>query len=145
MPNDHQLLTLLLGEVSTAASARARAAVAGHALEDRAIALLLALAALERPSQHEIAEHTQMDRTTVSKTIDRLESVGLVRRHVDPRQRRRNSISLTPRGRRTVSELSAAFVRCDAEFLAPLGAADRRELERILRALLDAQRPAGEA
>ena len=131
-PAEHNLLTAQINRVSAAIGAEAAAKVAPLGLDGRMIAVLLAARALGSPSQQEIADHARIDRTTVSKTIDRLEASGLVNRRLDPRHRRRHRIELTPKATRTLARVSQLFTECDAEFLAVLSDTDRRHLEQIL-------------
>jgi DNA-binding MarR family transcriptional regulator len=51
----------------------------------------------------DIAEGVAMDRSAVSRLIDALDAARLVRVHVDPSDRRANSVRLTPAGRRHVT------------------------------------------
>ena len=139
-PAEQQLLTAQVNRVSAAIGAAAAAKVAPLGLDDRMIAVLLAAQALGTPSQKQIADHARIDRTTVSKTIDRLEAGGLVNRRIDPCHRRRHRIELTPKAIRTLSRVNRLFTECDAEFLAVLTNTERRQLEHILRKLEAHQR-----
>ena len=140
-PGEQDLLTARINRVSAAVGAQAAAKVAPLGLDGRMIAVLLAAQALGAPSQKEIADHARIDRTTVSKTIDRLEAGGLVNRRIDPCHRRRHRIELTPKATRTLARVNQLFTECDAEFLAVLSETDRRHLERILQKL-DGRHPA---
>jgi DNA-binding MarR family transcriptional regulator len=134
-PAEQELLTAQINRVSAAIGAAAAAKVGPLGLDDRMIGVLLAAQALRAPSQKEIADHARIDRTTVSKTIDRLEADGLVNRRIDPRHRRRHRIELTAKATRTLARVNQLFGECDAEFLAVLSSTDRRNLEHILRKL----------
>jgi DNA-binding MarR family transcriptional regulator len=125
-PDEEHLLAARINRVSAAIGDEAAAKVAPLGLDDRMIAVLLAAQALGSPSQKEIADHTRIDRTTVSKTIDQLEASGLVTRRIDTRHRRRHRIELTPKATRTLSCAKQLFTECDAEFLAVLSEPDRR-------------------
>jgi DNA-binding MarR family transcriptional regulator len=134
-PAERELLTAQINRVSAAIGAEATAKVAPLGLDGRMIAVLLAAQALDSPSQKEIADHARIDRTTVSKTIDRLEAGGLVNRRIDPRHRRRHRIELTPKAARTLARVNGLFIECDTEFLAVLSETERHHLEQILRKL----------
>jgi DNA-binding MarR family transcriptional regulator len=134
-PAEPELLTVQINRVSAAIGVAAAAKVAPLGLDDRMIVVLLAARALGSPSQKEIADHARIDRTTVSKTIDRLEAGGLVNRRIDPRHRRRHMIELTPKATRTLTRVNQLFTECDAEFLEVLSETERRRLEHILRKL----------
>jgi DNA-binding MarR family transcriptional regulator len=134
---DQDLLTVQINAVSAAIGARAAAKVAPLGLDQRMIAVLFAVAELGRPSQQEIALHTGIDRTTVSKTIDRLEADRLVVRRIDPRHRRRHAIELTATAIRTLERVRQLLGECDAEFLSALSESEQTQLGRILRKLRD--------
>jgi DNA-binding MarR family transcriptional regulator len=139
-PGEQQLLTVQINRVAAAIGAQAAAKVAPLGLDDRMIAVLLAARGLGSPSQQEIAEETRIDRTTVSKTIDRLEADGLLTRRIDPRHRRRHRIELTPKATRTLARVNQLFAQCDAEFLGVLSETERQHLGHILRKLESRQR-----
>src|ERR1700757_3085364 len=129
---DQDLLTVRLNAVSAEIGARAAEKVEPLGLDQRMIDVLFAVEALNRPSQQAIALHTGIDRTTVSKTIDRLESEGLAGRSIDPGHRRRNWIELTPKARRTIARVRDALRECDDEFMSTLNQAEQQELARLL-------------
>jgi DNA-binding MarR family transcriptional regulator len=68
--------------------------------------------------------------------VDELERSGYVERRRDPRDRRAYSLQATPKGRRVLQRAAAATERAEDEFLAPLPAADRRRLKRLLGTLI---------
>jgi len=81
-------------------------------------------------SAAETADLTGMDRATITRSVDRLESAGLVQRTRDPDDRRRIVLEVTARGRR----------KCD--HIIPLMRKDGRYYESVLtnkeiRLLLD--------
>ena len=132
---EQELLTVRINRVSAAIGAQAAAKVAPLGLDDRMISVLLAAQALGSPSQQEIADRARIDRTTVSKTIDRLEADGLVNRRIDPRHRRRHLIELTSKATRTLARVKQLFTECDAEFLGVLSETERRNLDHVMRRL----------
>jgi MarR family transcriptional regulator, lower aerobic nicotinate degradation pathway regulator len=135
---EQELLTVQINRVSAAIGAQAAAKVAPLGLDDRMITVLLTARSLGSPSQQEIADHARIDRTTVSKTIDRLEAEGLVNRRIDPGHRRRHQIELTTKATRTLGRVQELFDECDREFLSGLTSAEQRQLARILEKLLPA-------
>ncbi|HUN35267.1 MAG TPA: MarR family transcriptional regulator [Trebonia sp.] len=93
------------------------------------------LAALEEfgpDSQSGLSDRTGIYRSDLVATINELTGRGLVVRLPDPADRRRNAITITDEGRRHLGELDGLLAEAEAEFLAPLSAADRTELIRIL-------------
>jgi DNA-binding MarR family transcriptional regulator len=83
-------------------------------------------------SQLDLSRRLGLDPTIVVGLIDGLEKRRLVRRVRDPADRRRYLLELTPAGRRLHSTASAAVAAGEREFLAPLPAADRKQLRRLL-------------
>jgi MarR family transcriptional regulator, lower aerobic nicotinate degradation pathway regulator len=97
------------------------------------------LAALEEfgpDSQSGLSDRTGIYRSDLVATINELTARGLVVRAPDLADRRRNAITLTDEGRRHLKRLDAAIADGQAEFLAPLSAADRAELIRVLRLIV---------
>jgi len=97
------------------------------------------LAALEEfgpDSQSGLSDRTGIYRSDMVATINDLTARGLVVRAPDPADRRRNAITLTDEGRRHLKRLDVLIADAQAEFLAPLSEADRKELTRILRLIV---------
>lgn len=85
-----------------------------------------------------LAEAMRVSHSRAVRVVDRLEAAGLARRESDPSDGRRALVWLEPRGRKLADRALAA--RADALLfaVAELGAADVRDLERLLSLLLDA-------
>ena len=81
----------------------------------------------------ELATVTMVTTGGLTKRIDRLESAGLVRRRRSTADGRERMVRLTAAGRRLIDEAFAAHLENERRLLAVLDAADRRDLERILR------------
>ncbi|HUC21266.1 MAG TPA: MarR family winged helix-turn-helix transcriptional regulator [Streptosporangiaceae bacterium] len=97
------------------------------------------LAALEEfgpDSQSGLSDRTGIYRSDLVATINELTARGLVVRAPDPADRRRNAITLTDEGRRHLKRLDVLIADAQAEFLAPLSEADRKELTRILKLIV---------
>jgi DNA-binding MarR family transcriptional regulator len=62
----------------------------------------------EAPTIGEIAEHLQLQHNSVVELVDRAVAAELLRRHTDPEDRRRQRLSLTPAGSKTLERLSSA-------------------------------------
>jgi DNA-binding MarR family transcriptional regulator len=77
-------------------------------------------------------------RTTggMTKSLDRLERQGLVRRRRDPADGRGVLVSLTPKGRRVAEEASAAYVVGRQRVLDHLDEGEAEEIDLALRRLL---------
>ena len=64
----------------------------------RELAVLTVLAGDEPASQQQAAQRLGVDRTTMVALVDALEGKGLVQRHADAADRRRNVVELTAAG-----------------------------------------------
>lgn len=73
----------------------------------------------------------------LTKTLRRLEDAGLVRRRADPDDRRSLLVELTAKGRRASERSQAGVDAHYDEVLAGLGAGERRELEDLLRGIVE--------
>ena len=68
--------------------------------------------------------------------LNELAADGYVARSPDPKDKRRNVITVTERGHARAAELTAVASKVQEDLLAPLSAADRRQLTTLLRTLL---------
>lgn len=71
--------------------------------------ILMSLASAEHVTQRQLADDCMLDVTTMSRTLDRLQKQGLVRRERDPVCRRAYRISLTEEGRVKAEQVRAGF------------------------------------
>jgi DNA-binding MarR family transcriptional regulator len=97
------------------------------------------LAALEEwgpRSQAELGRSTAVDRSDVVSVLAELEQRGLVKRTVDPANRRRNIVSITPAGLRQLRKLDGVIEQIQAQVLEPLSSGERRQLAMLLHKLL---------
>jgi len=99
--------------------------------------LLAALAEFGPSSQASLGRRTRMDRSDVVAAVGELAAEGLVERAADPADRRRNVVTLTPRGTARLERLDQVLAAVQDELLAPLSGAERAELARLLARLLD--------
>lgn len=80
----------------------------------------------------ELADRLGIVPRSVTTVIDALEEAGLVRREIDPRNRRAILLRLTERGAGVRDDLREARRRAAEELFAPLSAADRKALAELL-------------
>ncbi|MET9535604.1 MarR family winged helix-turn-helix transcriptional regulator [Streptomyces sp. NPDC006649] len=97
--------------------------------------LLMRLWDDDHQSQTALAKSLQLDRSTVTRTVQRLEQQGLIERHASPTDKRAVIVSLTPAG----SDLREAVTRSwtQLEEIATDGLSGRQKSEaiRLLRRL----------
>jgi DNA-binding MarR family transcriptional regulator len=102
----------------------------------RELAVLVMLAGREPESQQQAAQRLGVDRTTMVALLDTLEGKGLVSRHPQPEDRRRNVVELTEIGQLLLEKAAAASDEAEREFLSPLDPQTARQLRSALRALI---------
>jgi DNA-binding MarR family transcriptional regulator len=83
----------------------------------------------------ELADRLGIVPRSVTTVVDALEEAGLVRREVDPRNRRAILLRLTDRGAAVRDDLREARRRAAEDLFAPLSADDRDALAGLLRLL----------
>ena len=89
----------------------------------------------EPPRMTELADRLGIVPRSLTTVIDALEEAGLVRREVDPRNRRAILLRLTDRGTAVRDELREARRRAAEDLFAPLSAEDRKTLADLLTQL----------
>ena len=98
------------------------------------------LAALEEwgpGSQADLGRSTGIDRSDVTAALAELESRNLIERTVDPENKRRNIVTLTPEGVEQLRDLDTVIDTIQDELLAPLTATQRRQFTTLMSRLLD--------
>jgi DNA-binding MarR family transcriptional regulator len=98
-------------------------------------AILATLAEGERETQGAIADALDYDRGQLVGLLDEMEEAGLVERRRDPEDRRRQIVVTTPAGRKMLTKMRTVAKQLDDDFLSPLTAEQRRQLQQILLAL----------
>lgn len=111
-------------------------ALAPCGIDGRELGVLLAVADSGPTSQHQAAQRLGIDRTTMVAMLDGLEGKGLVSRHPDANDRRRNVVELTDDGRQTLRRAVAASDDVEREFLASLDQKAARQLREALRVIV---------
>jgi DNA-binding MarR family transcriptional regulator len=99
--------------------------------------VLASLADEGAASQAELSRRTGIDPSDVVAVVNDLVSRRLVTRERDPRDARRNVVTLTRAGRAELARLGAVIAEIQERFLAPLNDSERRQLQRILTKLAE--------
>jgi MarR family transcriptional regulator, lower aerobic nicotinate degradation pathway regulator len=102
--------------------------------------ILAALHEFGASSQADLARRGKLDRSDVVAAINELADQGFVERTPDPDDRRRNVVRLTRAGAHQLRRMDRALDKVQDQLLAPLPAADRQALVRLLARLLDHHR-----
>jgi DNA-binding MarR family transcriptional regulator len=89
----------------------------------------------EPPRMAEIAGRLGIVPRSLTTVIDSLEAAGLVRREIDPRNRRAILLHLTERGTAVRDDLRQARRRAAEDLFAPLSVEDRKALGELLTVL----------
>ena len=100
-------------------------------------AVLSALNEFGPASQAALGRRCGIDRSDMVALINALSRNRLVARRPDPADRRRNVITITTAGRRRLRALETVVARLQDALLAPLSAAERRQLVGLLRRVVE--------
>jgi DNA-binding MarR family transcriptional regulator len=98
--------------------------------------VLTSLAEQGAASQAALGRRLWIDRSDLHAILNDLEQRGWVARVRDQQDRRRNVVALTRAGRTALARLDKRVDAAQDALLAPLPAADRRELRRLLERLI---------
>jgi DNA-binding MarR family transcriptional regulator len=118
----------LLSRVGTAVQTGFKELLARWQLRPQQFAILSTLRAAGETSQQQLCQTLGIDSGNMVELVDGLEALGCARRTRDPRDRRRQLLTLTAAGEQQVAEISAAVADYNARFLQPLGPAEQAAL-----------------
>ena len=97
--------------------------------------VLSALSDVGCMSQAALASHVHLEGATITHHVDRLETAGLVRRQLDPNDRRVRRLELTHTGAELHSRLLAAVIELQQHVLAGLSRPERTALQKTLHTI----------
>ena|SRR5256885_2210039 len=129
-------LSRLLARASHALATQMTAALTEIGVTPRAYCVLFHALAAER-TQIELAEITDLDKTTMVVTVDALERAGLAVRRPSSTDRRARIISVTPEGERVVAEGTKIADRVHGDVLRALPEEQREVFVDALTRLVD--------
>ena len=93
-----------------------------------------------KPAMRDLKSAFGLTPTTLTAVLDRLERRRLVKRAVNPEDRRSTLVVPTPLGRRRIAEMSALLTRIESGVSASVSAEDLAAFRRVLEALEKATR-----
>jgi DNA-binding MarR family transcriptional regulator len=89
----------------------------------------------EHPHPAQLATELCIPKPTVSVTVKRLQAAGMLRREIDPDDLRRHRLTLTTRGRKTMTRGMELLSQAFGARLARLSATERNQLAAMLEKL----------
>lgn len=139
MPKIDALLFAFTGQVMLAGRQWrqiSQAAVTSHGISAAAAAPLLFIRRLGGGvRQVTLADYVGVEGATLVRLVDQLSAAGLVRREVDPSDRRANVLSLTDAGERMAEQIEMELRHLRAKVFAEISEADLEATLRVLDAL----------
>lgn len=131
-PRLSQRLTYLLKRALLDLEELHRQHLAPLGIDVRELTVLLLVDAREPESQQQAAQRLGVDRTTMVKMLDGLEDKGLVERHADDKDRRRNVVALTHAGHRALDTAVHASDTAERLLLGQLDDGEQAHLRALL-------------
>ncbi len=115
------------------------AAIAPLGIHPRHFGMLAILANTGPVSQLSLGKMAGLDPSTMVFLVDELESMGLLERRRNPRDRRANELHLTAKGKAKLARASAKGIELEESILQPLDEKARQEFRATVRLLLQNQ------
>ncbi len=97
--------------------------------------LLLGLAHFPELTAQDISKMTRRPRNSISRAVHRMLEQGFIERGIDPKNRRKAILSITPAGRKMHQKISQYLVDREAVVLDVLTKEERDNLQKTLRKL----------
>lgn len=130
------LSSWLAGQTAATATRLVADALSVDGLRRQHFTVLCALAERGAVSQAALGRRLIIDRSDMHALLGDLERDGLVARVRDENDRRRMLVDLTPAGATMLDRLDKSVEAAQETLMAPLSAADRSELHRLLTTLV---------
>ena len=93
---------------------------------------LYSLGLVDGVTASEIAASTAFPKNTLSRAVNRIARLGLIRRSEGATDRRQQNLTLLPPGRAILDEAMPRFVALEAEMLAPLSLVEQETLSALM-------------
>ncbi|MEZ8142388.1 MarR family transcriptional regulator [Enterovibrio norvegicus FF-33] len=127
----------LINVVAGQAEKELDAALKEHGLTVALWPTLMCLWEEEGVTQRQIAKKAKVESSTTTRTLDKLEKLGLVERRADPESRRNYRIYLTDKGRDLQAVISPLPLAVNQAMLADLSPNETEQLVSLLRKIVD--------
>ncbi|MGW8761579.1 MarR family winged helix-turn-helix transcriptional regulator [Streptomyces sp. NPDC055815] len=122
----------LLGRVAARGRDLVAEAIAGEGLKLPQHAVLAAVSEYGPVAQADLVRRLGFDAKDVVLLLNHLEEAGFARRQPDPRDRRKNAVTVTPAGAQVLERCAKLAERANSELFAPLSAAEAGQLMDLL-------------
>ncbi|WMD05215.1 MarR family winged helix-turn-helix transcriptional regulator [Streptomyces sp. FXY-T5] len=132
LPAIRSLPSWLLGRAAARGRALVTEALAGEDMRMWHHVVLSAVRDLAPVAQADLGRGIRLDPKDLVGVLNDLQAAGLVVREPDPKDRRKNAVSLTEQGARLLKRCEKAARAANDELLAPLSAAERGQLMEML-------------
>ncbi|MFF8938184.1 MarR family winged helix-turn-helix transcriptional regulator [Streptomyces paradoxus] len=132
LPAVRSLPSWLLGRAAARGRSLVAAALAEEDMRMWHHVVLSAVRDLGPVAQADLGRGVRLDPKDLVGVLNDLQSAGLVVREPDPRDRRKNAVSLTAPGARLLQRCEQAARAANDELLAPLSAAEREQFTAML-------------
>ncbi|MGW1163708.1 MarR family winged helix-turn-helix transcriptional regulator [Streptomyces sp. NPDC002513] len=128
----------LAGRVAARGRSLVAEAIAEEGLKLPHHAVLAAVAEYGPVAQADVVRRLGFDAKDVVLLLNDLEEAGLAVREPDPRDRRKNAVTVTPKGVRILERCAELAEQANAALLAPLSAAESEQLMALLTRVYEA-------
>ena len=128
----------LLNDVASLIRSFSAEALAPLGISPRQASIFLALSERKAYSQLALSEMLGIDRTSMGAFLTKLEASELVRRQINPEDRRVYTVSLTPAGETLAAQVDQIVKETQAHFLGSLTSVEGEQLRSLLLTLRQA-------
>ncbi len=114
---------------------------AGKDLTPAQYGALALIAAEPGMDQTRLTDRSALDRSSITKCVERLETRGMIRRDMDAKDRRVRQLHVTEEGLALLNEVEGAVKRAQDRILAPLGEERAKQFLAMLEEVATANNP----
>ncbi|NTU89618.1 MAG: MarR family transcriptional regulator [Actinobacteria bacterium] len=94
--------------------------------------ILMYLAGRECTSQDQIATYFEIDKGAITKTMEKLEEKGMIIRQIDPANKRKKLVTLSPQAEEAIDKMVSAYQDWSQHVCAGISVEEMIQLERTL-------------